>query len=217
MPAETRSRDSRRPGHRSYTGVMIRHAVRLLAALAPVLLAGGPARAGADVKASVGLDGIRIEASMPVRADARTLWGTLTDYNNLASFIPDMVLSRVISPPNRPKLVEQKAEAGLFTFVMPDHVILAMEEVPIDRIRFKSVSGKVLGMSGEWRIQGSGNPVRLTYSARVFPLVPPPPLVTDFFIEDEVRKRFEAVAREAERRASIPAAPPRRTWGWGPL
>lgn len=189
---------------------------RLITALS-LLLFAATAWAGAQVKASVGLDGVRVEASIPVRADARTLWATLTDYNNLAKFIPDLVLSRVVSPPNRPKLVEQKADSGLFSFVMPDHVILAMEEFPVDLIRFRSVSGKVLSMTGEWRIQGTGNPVRLTYSARVFPLVPPPPLVTDFFVEDEVRKRFEAVAREAERRAQAPAPPARKPWGWGPF
>jgi hypothetical protein len=189
---------------------------RLLTALSLFLFATS-AWAAAQVKASVGLDGVRIEASIPVRSDARTLWATLTDYNNLAKFIPDLVLSRVVSPPNRPKLVEQKGDSGLFSFVMPDHVILSMEEFPVDRIRFHSVSGKVISMSGEWRIVGTGNPVRLTYSARVFPLVPPPPLVTDFFVEDEVRKRFEAVAREAERRAQTATPPPRRVWGWGPL
>lgn len=193
---------------------------RLLALLGLLasLISCLPAVAAAQVKASVGLDGIRVEASMPVKADARTLWATLTDYNNLASFIPDMVLSRVVSPPNRPKLVEQKADAGLFAFVMPDHVILAMDEQPWQLIRFRSVSGKVLGMSGEWRIQGQGNPVRLTYTAQIFPLLPPPPLVTDYFIEDEVRKRFEAVVREAERRSQATTSPPpRRPWGWGPL
>lgn len=177
--------------------------------IALLLTVASPAWAGAQVKASVGLDGISIEASIVVRADARTLWSTLTDYDKLADFIPDMILSRVVSPPpTRPKLVEQKADAGLFAFVMPDHVVLAMDEYPLGLIRFRAVSGKVLSMSGEWRIQGQGNPVRLVYTARVFPLVPPPPLVTDFFIEDEVRRRFEAVAKEAERRgAQGPAAP----------
>lgn len=189
---------------------------RLLGAAAMLLLATA-AWAEAQVKASVGLDGVRIEASMPVRADARTLWGTLTDYDNLARFIPDMLFSRVVSAPNRPILVEQKAEAGLFAFVMPDHIILKMEEYPLGLIRFRSVSGKVISMSGEWRIVGTGNPVRLTYSARVFPLVPPPPLVSDFFVEDEVRKRFEAVVREAERRALTPVEPARKASGLGRL
>ncbi|MDD3530688.1 MAG: hypothetical protein PHS77_12500, partial [Gallionellaceae bacterium] len=62
------------------------------------------------------------------------------------------------------------------------------------------VSGKVATMRGEWVISGQGNPVRLTYRAHVVPLLPPPPLVSDRFVAAEVRTRFSAVVREAERR-----------------
>lgn len=169
-----------------------------------IFLAGLPASAlalgEARVTADVGFTGVRIEATSQVAADAATLWETLTDYDRLASFIPDMVVSRLVSSPGQPKLVEQQADAGLFAFVMPDHVILAMEERPLGVIRFRAVSGKVATMRGEWVISGQGNPVRLTYRAHVVPLLPPPPLVSDRFVAAEVRTRFSAVVREAERR-----------------
>lgn len=169
------------------------------------IMIGYSATAGASnepvwVKADAGLTGVRISASMGVDADAETLWSTLTDYDRLTQFIPSMVVSRVVSKPGRPKRVEQRADSGVFSFVMPDHVVLAMEEVPPNQIRFRAVSGSVVAMSGEWRILGKTRPVRLVYRSHVVPMVPPPPLVSDGFIEDEVRKRFEAVGREAERR-----------------
>lgn len=152
------------------------------------------------VKADAGLSGIRISASMGVDADADTLWSTLTDYDRLTEFVPSMTVSRIVSKPGRPKRVEQRADSGVFSFVMPDHVVLAMEEVPPNQIRFRAVSGSVVAMTGEWRILGKTRPVRLVYRSHVVPMVPPPPLVSDGFIEDEVRKRFEAVGKEAERR-----------------
>jgi hypothetical protein len=164
------------------------------------LMAGPSCGAGAKVNASSGFTGVKVEASMLVQADAQTLWGTLTDYNKLATFIPDMVSSRIISPPGAPKKVEQVAEAGLFAFVMPDHVVLLMEESPNQLIRFRSVSGKVLSMNGEWRILGDAAPVTLVYRSHVVPMAPLPPLVSNYFVEDEVKKRFEAVGLEAERR-----------------
>ena len=94
-----------------------------------LLLAGAAGAAGAKVTASTGFSGIRVEAVQKVNADAQTVWQTLTDYNRLAAFIPDMVSSRVVSPPGAPKKVEQIADAGLFAFVMPDHVVLLMEEI----------------------------------------------------------------------------------------
>ena len=175
-----------------------------------LLLAGAAGAAGAKVTASTGFSGIRVEAVQRVNADAQTVWQTLTDYNRLAAFIPDMVSSRVVSPPGAPKKVEQIADAGLFAFVMPDHVVLLMEENPTTNlIRFRSVAGKVAAMSGEWRIQGDKAPVTLIYRAHIIPTTPVPPLVTSYFIEDEVKNRFEALGREAERRMRPVAVPGR--------
>ena len=175
-----------------------------------LLLAGAAGAAGAKVTASTGFSGIRVEAVQKVNADAQTVWQTLTDYNRLAAFIPDMVSSRVVSPPGAPKKVEQIADAGLFAFVMPDHVVLLMEENPTTNlIRFRSVAGKVAAMSGEWRIQGDKAPVTLIYRAHIIPTTPVPPLVTSYFIEDEVKNRFEALGREAERRMRPVAVPGR--------
>lgn len=173
------------------------------------LLAGiaSATAAGAKVNASTGLTGIRVEASQKLNADAQTVWHTLTDYNRLAAFIPDMVSSRLVSPPGAPKRVEQIADAGMFAFVMPDHVVLLMEETPQSHIRFRSVAGKVAAMNGEWRIQGDRSPVTLIYRAHIVPLTPVPPLVSSYFVEDEVKARFEAVGREAERRMKIPRSP----------
>jgi hypothetical protein len=170
--------------------------VALVLALASVAAQAAPAK----VSASTGLSGVRVEASQLLQADADTVWATLTDYNKLATFIPDMVSSRVISPPGAPKRVEQIADSGLFAFVMPDHVVLLMEESPKRLIRFRSVSGKILAMSGEWQIIGDAAPVTLVYRSRIIPIAPLPPLVSDYFVEDEVKKRFEAVGKEAERR-----------------
>jgi hypothetical protein len=164
------------------------------------LLAGAAGAADAKVTANTGFSGIRVEAVQKVNADAQIVWQTLTDYNRLAAFIPDMVSSRVVSPPGAPKKVEQIADAGLFAFVMPDHVVLLMEEIPTNLIRFRSVAGKVAAMNGEWRIQGDKAPVTLIYRAHIIPATPVPPLVTSYFIEDEVKNRFEALGREAERR-----------------
>lgn len=166
-------------------------------------LVASAAAAGARVSASTGLTGVRVVAVQRVQADAETLWTTLTDYNRLATFVPDMLSSRLISPPGSPKQVEQIGDSGLFAFVLPDHVILLMEESPSHLIRFRAVSGKVLTMQGEWQISGDAAPVTLTYRAHIMPLAPLPPLVSDYFVEDEVKRRFEAVGREAERRMRL--------------
>ena len=173
----------------------------LLAAICLTMASSCALATNARVSANTGLSGVKVEASQVLQTDARTLWETLTDYNRLATFIPDMVSSRVISAPGAPKRVEQIADAGLFAFIMPDQVVLALEETPNSSIRFRAVTGKLVSMTGEWRIVGDRAPVTLLYRAHIVPLSPIPPLGSGFFVEDEVRARFEAVGREAERRS----------------
>ena len=173
----------------------------LLAAVWLMLTSSCALAAGARVNANTGLSGVKVEASQVLQTDASTLWATLTDYNRLATFIPDMVSSRLISAPGAPKRLEQIADAGLFAFVIPDQVVLALEETPNSLIRFRAVTGKLVSMTGEWRIVGDKAPVTLLYRAHIVPLSPIPPLGSGYFVEDEVRARFEAVGREAERRA----------------
>ena len=159
-----------------------------------------PAFAGSSVVSRIISGGVTIHATAIVEADVQTLWATLTDYNALPKFVPGMTLSRVVSAPGaQPKLVEQKRDSGMLSLVLPDHVVLAMDEQPYGRIGFRSVSGWVAQMSGEWQLSGEG-PVRLTYRNRIVPVLPPPPLVTERYVEDEVRLRMDALVREAERR-----------------
>lgn len=168
--------------------------------LVAACLLAPPSIAGSSVVSRVISGGVTIHATAMVEADLQTLWATLTDYNALPNFVPGMTLSRVVSAPGvHPKLVEQKRDGGMLSLVLPDHVVLAMDEQPYRRIGFRSVTGWVAQMSGEWQLSGEG-PVRLTYRNRIVPVLPPPPLVTESYVEDEVRLRMDALVREAERR-----------------
>jgi hypothetical protein len=179
--------------------VMFRYLLMLFAVL-PLSASAGQTRVITDI----GLTGVSIQAATVVNADANVVWETLTDYNRLASFVPGMTMSRVISAPNAPrKLVEQKGDGGMLALVIPDHVILAVDERPYARIGFRSVSGWVTSMRGEWIISGDRAPVKVGYRAHVVPAIPPPPLLTDDYVQGEIRVRMDAVAREAERRMQL--------------
>ncbi len=174
-----------------------------LVLMLPGLAGAGPVR----VETEVGFTGIHIQAAALVDADVRTMWETLTDYDRLATFVPGMTLSRLVSAPNvRPKLLEQRGEGGLIALVVPDHVVFALTEHPLRRIDFRSVGGGLTSVRGEWVIVGERAPVRLGYRARVVPALPPPPLLTDDYVQREIGLRMDALVREAERRAAATAA-----------
>ena len=175
----------------------------VLMALLSMLASASLWAATTQVRTQVHLGGVKVVAHSLVQADARTLWQTLTDYNRLASFVPGMTLSRVISPANAaPKLVEQKGDGGLLALVIPDHVVMEINEQAPGLIRFRSKS-RLARMQGEWRIIGDRAPVTLQYQADILTVLPPPPLLTDDYVSNEIRLRIDAVAGEAERRMRL--------------
>lgn len=179
--------------------------MRVFLLLLPWMLASHLALAAQTrVATDIGFSGVRIEASSHVEADPATLWATLTDYNNLARFVPGMTLSRQL-PTQRPgvKLVEQRGEGGVLAMLLPDHVIFAVSEQAPHVLKFHAVSGQVMSMQGEWQIRGAQKPVQLVYRAHIVPLLPPPPTLTDWYVESEIRTRMDAVVREAERRMKV--------------
>ena len=169
-----------------------------LSGVSPVSVAEPDLHVNADSDWGV----VTIKADMLVPADAKTAWQVLTDYDNLARFVPEMESSRVISKPGQPKRVEQQGKSGILSFLVPEYIVLQMDEKPVEQIRFKAITGSVNSMRGEWRIVGTGNQVRVLYNARIIPLLPLPPLIGTSMIEDDVESKLSAVRREMVRRAA---------------
>src|SRR5438105_15963657 len=67
---------------------------------------------------------ITVSASAVMQVDARIAWEVLSDYDNLAQFIPDMKSSRVVSRSGDRVGVEQKGEIGFFFYRQPVDVTL---------------------------------------------------------------------------------------------
>lgn len=156
---------------------------------------------GLRVRADTHFGVITIDAEILVPADARTTWAVLTDYDNLARFVPEMKSSRIISAPDQPKRLEQRGKSGMLSFFTPEHIVFQLDETPYERIRFTKVAGDVRSMRGEWQIIGSGNPVKVLYRARIVPKVPLPPLLGTTMIELDVETKLAAIRREIARRA----------------
>lgn len=156
---------------------------------------------GLRVEADSTFGVITIDAEMLVPADAKTAWTVLTDYDNLARFVPEMKSSRITSAPGQPKRLEQRGKSGMLSFFTPEFIVFHLDETPHERIRFNKVSGDVKSMRGEWLIVGDGNPVRVFYRARIVPKVPLPPLLGTTMIELDVESKLAAIRREIARRA----------------
>jgi hypothetical protein len=169
------------------------------AALA-ALLAVSSALANAQVQVKTDGPMIQVTATIGTTVDRQTAWDVLTDYNHWADFVPNMQLSRVISPPGQPLRVEQRgAVPWLPNF--PLVVVAQVEETPQRMIRFRRLAGNVRVLDGEWQIQGE-KPVRLLYRSTVELGFPLPAQISAEIFSSDAKVRLEAMAREMARRAA---------------
>lgn len=176
-----------------------------LAVIIVLCLSAGTVSAEARVHVEANEAVISVYAEIDARVDREQAWAVLTDYNRWAEYIPDLQVSRVISPPGEPIRLEQRGSIPWlpnFPLVM----IAYVEELPPRTIRFQRIAGNIRALVGEWQIHGR-SPVRLTYRSTVIPGFPMPPEVSSEIFRHDAKVRIEALAREMERRASAGRKP----------
>jgi hypothetical protein len=156
--------------------------------------------AEAEVQVEADASVIRISAKIVTGVDRKTAWQVLSDYNHWAEFVPDMLVSRVVSQPGEPLLIEQRGRIPWLP-AFPLVVIAAVEETPYKGLRFQRVAGNIKALEGEWQIQGKF-PVRLIYRSSVDPGFPMPPQITIDIFRQDTKVRLEAMAQEMARRAA---------------
>jgi len=185
------------------TDVFAAHIGAALSRSLALLLAWISLAALAEVSVQVARqeNAFQVEATLLVAVDNRVAWEVLTDYNNLASFVPGMRSSRILSAPGEPLLLEQKGESGFLLFRVPIEVVSRIEEVPLGAVRFQSVGGNLTNKRGEWALERHDHGTRVNYRANITPGFPLPPLIGPAIVSRDVRIMVEGVAREMLRRA----------------
>lgn len=173
-----------------------RNAIRL--ALLTVCLCGSAiSRAEATVTVEANATTIHVSAEIDTTVNRDTAWKVLSDYNRWAEFIPDMQVSRVVSRPGEPLLVEQR---GVIPWMpnFPLVVIASVQETPGKGLRFQRVAGNIRAIEGEWEIRG-WRKARLVYRSTVEPGFPIPPQMSVEIFKQDAKAKLEAMAREMAR------------------
>jgi hypothetical protein len=156
------------------------------------------AEATVNVEASATI--VRISAEIGTSVNRDTAWKVLSDYDHWAEFIPDMIVSRVVSKPGETLLVEQR---GVIPWMrnFPLVVIASIEEDAGRGLKFQRVAGNLKAMEGEWQIKGKSK-VRLVYRSTVEPGFPLPPQMSVEIFRHDAKVKLEAMAQEMARRKS---------------
>ncbi len=142
-----------------------------------------------------------VHAVATVLAPIATVWQVLTDYDNLARFIPGLSRSAVQARSANRVVVEQKGEARFLVFSYPIEVRLEVLESPTDSIVSRAIEGNLKRMSGRYELRSSGGGIQLRYTGELEPAFDLPPIVGTLAVRTMVEEQFGAMVAEIERRA----------------
>jgi carbon monoxide dehydrogenase subunit G len=159
-----------------------------------------------------------VRAHAEVMADPRTAWETITDYERLREFLPDVERSRVVARNGNRLVVEHRGAFHLLFIEIPVRVRLAVQHEPFERVIARSQPGTVDGaaqtlrdFSGTYVLTVIGRDrragVRLDYESKfelAEPLPPSQANVTAMVARGGASS--SGVVREIERRRA--ARPP---------
>ena len=111
-----------------------------------------------------------VQGEIRIDAPQEEVWKVLTDYNNLANFIPNMQKSRLQSrEADGPLKLEQVSNWRFLVFKKRVRVLLRVFEHFPDRIAFSQVDGDFHTYSGAWDIDRVDDAIRLRITLRVRP------------------------------------------------
>jgi ribosome-associated toxin RatA of RatAB toxin-antitoxin module len=112
----------------------------------------------------------KLQGSVWIPAERQQVWQVLTDYDHLAEFIPNLVESRVIGRENGRTLVRQVGSQKVLFAQFSAAVVLAIEEIFPQQLRFQKTQGDFLIFEGFWDLADwSAHQTLLTYHLQVKP------------------------------------------------
>jgi ribosome-associated toxin RatA of RatAB toxin-antitoxin module len=149
-----------------------------------------------------------IQASAFIPASPQLIWSVLTDYDRMHEFVPNLLSSRLVSRDGQEAVVEQKGRSG-WLFIQKDvRIVARVTEHPFSELDIALVSGEMKHYSARWTLtpaeQESVAGTRIVYTGTMEPDFAVSFLVTDAFVQADVKKMLTAVIAEITRRSLLP-------------
>ena len=126
-----------------------------------------------DVK-RIEVDGQRmyeVDASASVQAPPASVWKTLTTYERMHEFVPDLSSCRVLSRNGNEVIIEQQGMARFLFMNHPIHLVVRATETPFTAIDIALISGDMRHYESRWNldpIPETGG-TRIVFSSRLMP------------------------------------------------
>lgn len=141
----------------------------------------------------------RILASTEIATHLDQVWQVLTDYDNLASFIPNLSLSQRLRHPGGGIRLEQIGSQCFLNLKFCARVVIDMVEEFPHRLKFTLVEGDFRQFQGEWQLQplSTGLATRLTYDLIICPAWGMPIALIEGHICQDLSRNLQAISDRA--------------------
>lgn len=155
---------------------------------------------GNDVQADYRDGAYHATLGWHVAAEPAVVVEVLTDFEHMASFVPNLQSSKIVARTGNVFRVAQQGKADFGPFSFPFESVRRIELLPDGRIVAQSISGSARQMQSEMRFQGEGGGTRLDYKVDVVPDRWLPSALGVSLMRHELAEQFSAISREIERR-----------------
>ena len=156
-------------------------------------LLGGvvPVLAAVDTQIDVSRSGelYVVDAVMVVPFSPREAWDVLTDFDAMASFVPNLEVSRVTSRSGDRLQVEQRGVARWGPLSQPFTTVREIELQPIDEVRSKSIGGSLRQVSSVTRFSAAAGGTEIRHHVEFSADTWMPQFLAQPFLRYEMQRR----------------------------
>ncbi len=183
--------------HRTFAQALL-VALGWLAAL-PALAAGDSPIQSIEIVQEA--DAYKASVVMAAPVPASIAWAVLTDFDNMAGWVPNVKESKVVSRDQNVVMVEQHgvAKFGLASF--PYTSIRKMELDPGKTVKSTQVKGSMRRMESVMTVVAKTDGTQLTYQLQLVPAGVAAAVISKDFLAHELTEQFTAIVGEMKRRA----------------
>jgi len=180
-------------------------APRILYFLAPLLVATAAwAADDSDIAVEAVKDGatIHVKVDCPVNAARAIVWDVITDYDHMASFLPNVKQSVVRMRLGNRLHVYQKGEASRGPLTIGFENLREIDLVPQTEVRSRIISGDTMPAEFLTRIVERDGSLHIVHTGTYTPNMWVPPGIGPSLIAAETRRQYGDIRNEILRRAA---------------
>jgi len=136
-----------------------------------------------------------VDASGSVQAPPASVWKTLTTYERMHEFVPDLSACRILSRNGNEVILEQQGMARFLFMNHAIHLVVRATETPLTSIDIALISGDMRHYESRWNlypIPETGG-TRIVFSSRLMPGFYVPGMLGTTMIRGDIERMMAAV------------------------